>query len=187
MSRIDQIGEVLISEEEIIKRAKELGEKITMDHENDDVILVGILRGAVMWMTELMKHIKLDLTIDFMVCSSYGSSTKTSGVVKIDKDLNSDIQGKSVIIVEDIVDSGVTLSYLKSYLAGRHPKSVEICSLLDKPSGRRADIEPDYYRFTVDDRFIVVYWLDYDQRFRQLPYISYLKQNDAGSRLPEEE
>ena len=112
MSRIDQIGEVLISEEEIIKRAKELGEKITMDHENDDVILVGILRGAVMWMTELMKHIKLDLTIDFMVCSSYGSSTKTSGVVKIDKDLNSDIHGKSVIIVEDIVDSGVTLSYL---------------------------------------------------------------------------
>jgi hypoxanthine phosphoribosyltransferase len=187
VSRIDQIGEVLISEEEIEKRAMELGEQITRDHEDDDVILIGILRGAVMWMTELMKHIKLDITIDFMVCSSYGSATKTSGVVKIEKDLNSDINGKSVIIVEDIVDSGVTLTYLKKYLAGRHPKSVEVCSLLDKPCGRRTEIEPEYYGFTVDDRFIVGYGLDYDQRFRQLPYISYLKQNDAHNRLPEEE
>lgn len=187
MSRIGNIGEVLITEEEIIARAKELGEQITKEHENDDVILIGILRGAVMWMTELMKHIKLDFTIDFMVCSSYGSSTKSSGVVRIDKDLSSDIEGKSVIIIEDIVDSGVTLTYLKSYLKGRNPKSVEICSLLDKPSGRRAEIEPDYYGFTVGDMFIVGYGLDFDQKYRQLPYISYLTGDHFKNEPAEEE
>ena len=179
MSRIDKIGEVLITEEEIAARAKVLGEEITTKHENDDVILIGILRGAVMWMTELMKNINLDLTIDFMACSSYGSTTKSSGVVRIDKDLSSDIEGKSVIIVEDIVDSGVTLNYLKGYLAGRKPKSIEICSLLDKPAGRRADIEADYIGFKVDDVFIVGYGLDFDQRYRQLPYISYLREDDT--------
>lgn len=187
MSRIGDIGEVLITEEEITARAKELGEQITKDHENDDVILVGILRGAVMWMTELMKHIKLDLTIDFMDCSSYGSSTKSSGVVKIEKDISSVIEGKSVIIVEDIVDSGVTLNYLKGYLKGRNPKSVEICSLLDKPSGRRIQIEPDYYGFTVGDMFIVGYGLDFDQRYRQLPYISYLTGSYFNQEPSEEE
>lgn len=178
MGLLDQVGEVLITEEEIKQRAAELGEQITRDHADDDVILVGILRGAVMWMTELMKHIKLDITIDFMVCSSYGSSTRTSGVVRIDKDLSSDIKDKSVIIIEDIVDSGVTLNYLKKYLKGRNPKSVEVCSLLDKPAGRRAEVEADYKGFTVDDIFIVGYGLDYDQRYRQLPYISYLKEED---------
>ncbi len=139
------------------------------------MILIGILRGAVMWMTDLMKNIDLDLTIDFMSCSSYGSSTKTSGVVRINKDLEEDIEGKSVIIVEDIVDSGVTLKYLKEYLWNRSPKSVEVCALLDKPEGRRTDIEADYVGFTVEDRFIVGYGLDYDQKYRQLPYISYLE------------
>ena len=121
-----------------------------------------------------MKNTPLDLTIDFMVCSSYGSSTKSSGVVRINKDLEEDIEGRAVIIVEDIVDSGVTLEYLKKYLANRNPKSVEVCSLLDKPSGRRCDIEADYVGFTVDDRFIVGYGLDFDQRYRQLPYISWI-------------
>ena len=127
-----------------------------------------------LWMADIMKNTPLDLTIDFMVCSSYGSSTKSSGVVRINKDLEEDIEGRAVIIVEDIVDSGVTLEYLKKYLANRNPKSVEVCSLLDKPSGRRCDIEADYVGFTVDDRFIVGYGLDFDQRYRQLPYISWI-------------
>ena len=181
------IGTVLITEKEIITRAEELGKQITKDYKGKELVLVGILRGAVMWMTELMKHIKLDLTIDFMVCSSYGSSTKSSGVVRIDKDLSSGIEGKSVIIVEDIVDSGVTLNYLKGYLKGRNPKSVEVCSLLDKPSGRRAEIEPDYYGVTVGDMFIVGYGLDFDQRYRQLPYISYLTGEHFKNEPAEEE
>ena len=136
MGLLDQVGEVLITEEEIKQRAAELGEQITSDHKDDDVILVGILRGAVMWMTELMKHIKLDITIDFMVCSSYGSSTRTSGVVRIDKDLSSDIKDKSVIIVEDIVDSGVTLTYLKKYLNTRTDKNPALFVSIRNPHKR---------------------------------------------------
>ena len=187
MARLDQIGEVLITEEQIAMRAKEIAAEISNKHEDEEVVLVGILRGAVMWMTELMKNIDIDISIDFMACSSYGSATKTSGVVRIDKDLSSDIEGKSVIIVEDIVDSGVTLNYLKAYLAGRNPKSVEVCALLDKPTGRRADVEADYVGFTVEDVFIVGYGLDFDQKYRQLPYISYLKDDPLNVRLNEEE
>ena len=178
MSYLGDVGEVMITEQEIKKRAREIGQQITEDHIDDDVILIGILRGAIMWMTDLMRNIDLDITIDFMACSSYGSSTKSSGVVKINKDLEEDIEGKSVIIVEDIIDSGVTLKYLKEYLAGRKPKSVQVCALLDKPEGRRAKVEGDYIGFTVDDRFIVGYGLDYDQRYRQLPYISYLSASE---------
>ena len=177
MGYLGDVGEVMITEQEIKQRAKEIGQKITEDHIDDDVILIGILRGAIMWMTDLMRHIDLDIMIDFMACSSYGSSTKSSGVVKINKDLDEDIEGKSVIIVEDIIDSGVTLKYLKEYLVNRKPKSVQVCALLDKPEGRRAPVEGDYIGFTVDDRFIVGYGLDYDQRYRQLPYISYLSQS----------
>ena len=177
MGYLGDVGEVMITEQEIKQRAKEIGHKITEDHIDDDVILIGILRGAIMWMTDLMRHIDLDIMIDFMACSSYGSSTKSSGVVKINKDLDEDIEGKSVIIVEDIIDSGVTLKYLKEYLGNRKPKSVQVCALLDKPEGRRAPVEGDYIGFTVDDRFIVGYGLDYDQRYRQLPYISYLSQS----------
>lgn len=176
MGKIDVVGEILITQEQIEKRAREIGAEIAEKHADDDVILVGILRGSVLWMGDIMKNTPLDLTIDFMVCSSYGSSTKSSGIVRINKDLEEDIEGKAVIIVEDIVDSGVTLEYLKKYLANRNPKSVEICSLLDKPSGRRCDIQADYIGFTVDDRFIVGYGLDYDQRYRQLPYISWINE-----------
>ena len=150
MSIIGNIGEVLITEEEIIARAKELGEQITNDHADDDVILVGILRGAVMWMTELMKHIKnIAALTAFLMLTGCGS---TAG-----------------------------------YLKGRNPKSVEVCSLLDKPSGRRAEIEPDYYGFTVGDMFIVGYGLDFDQRYRQLPYISYLTGEHFKNEPAEEE
>ncbi|MEA4922243.1 MAG: hypoxanthine phosphoribosyltransferase [Eubacteriaceae bacterium] len=174
MNTGETVGDVMITQKEIEKRAGEIGGQITKDYKGENVILIGILRGAVMWMTDLMKNIDLDLEIDFMACSSYGAATKTSGVVKINKDLDSDIEGKHVIIVEDIVDSGITLSYLKGYLANRNPKSIKICSLLDKPEGRRTDLNADYVGFTVEDKFIVGYGLDFNQKYRQLPYISCL-------------
>ena len=169
------IGTVLITEEQIREKAKEIGAQITKDYEGKEIILIGILRGAVPWMAEIMKRIDLDMVIDFMAVSSYGAATKSSGVVKINKDLDVNIDGRDIIIVEDIVDSGVTLSYLEGYLQSRGAASIKLCSLLDKPEGRRVDIKADYVGFTVDDRFIVGYGLDYDQRYRNLPYITWLE------------
>jgi len=169
------IGTVLITEEQIREKAKEIGAQITKDYAGKEIILIGILRGAVPWMAEIMKRIDLDMVIDFMAVSSYGAATKSSGVVKINKDLDVNIDGKHVIIVEDIVDSGVTLNYLEGYLESRGAASIRLCSLLDKPEGRRVDIKADYVGFTVDDRFIVGYGLDYDQRYRNLPYITWLE------------
>ncbi|MCL1983299.1 MAG: hypoxanthine phosphoribosyltransferase [Clostridiales bacterium] len=167
-------GEVMIHEEQILARAAEIGKAISEEFANEEVLVVGILKGAVLWLSDVIKHIDLDVHIDFMAVSSYGASTKSSGVVRIVKDLDTSIEGKNVIIVEDIVDSGVTLNYLKSYLLGMGPKSLRICALLDKPAGRRAEIDVDYVGFTVDDRFIVGYGLDYNQRYRNLPYITCL-------------
>lgn len=170
------VGEVMITEEQIRARASEIGKQISEEFKDEEMLVVGILKGAVMWMSDVVKNINNEkLGIDFMVVSSYGSSTKSSGVVKIVKDLDSDIAGKVVIIVEDIVDSGITLSYLKKYLSGRNAKTVKICTLLDKPEGRKVELEADYIGFTVPDRFIVGYGLDFDQKYRQLPYISFLK------------
>ncbi len=171
----DTIGTVMITQQQINERAAEIGSQIEKDFEGESIVLVGILRGAVMWMVDIMKNVSLDMTIDFMAVSSYGSSTKSSGVVRINKDLDTDVAGKNVIIVEDIVDSGTTLSYLRGYFENREAKSVKICTLLNKPSGRKVDIDVDYSGFTVDDRFIVGYGLDYDQRYRNLPYITYLE------------
>jgi len=171
----EAIGTVLITEEQIREKAAEIGKQISEDYAGKEIILVGILRGAVPWMAEIMKRITLDMTIDFMAVSSYGAATKTSGVVKINKDLETDIEGKDLIIVEDIVDSGVTLNYLEGYLKSRGAASVKLCSLLDKPEGRRVDIKADYVGFTVDDRFIVGYGLDYAQKYRNLPYITWLE------------
>ena len=169
------IGTVMITQEEILKKAREIGQRITEEFQGEEIVMVGILRGAVLWMADLMKNVELDMTIDFMAVSSYGAATKTSGVVKINKDLDTDIDGKTVIIVEDIVDSGVTLNYLIGYFRSRGAKTIRICALLDKPEGRRVDIDVDYIGFTVDDRFIVGYGLDYDQKYRNLPYITYLE------------
>lgn len=169
------IGTIMITEEEILKKAKEIGTQITKDFAGEEIVMVGILRGAVLWMADLMKNVELDMTIDFMAVSSYGAATKSSGIVKINKDLDTDIEDKPVIIVEDIVDSGVTLNYLRGYFVSRGAKAVKICALLDKPEGRRVDIDVDYLGFTVDDRFIVGYGLDYDQKYRNLPYITYLE------------
>ncbi len=167
--------EILITEEQILCRAKELGEEISKDLKDEDVILLGILKGSIPWMGDLMKRIDLEnLKIDFMACSSYGASTRTSGTVKIVKDIEEDISGKTVLIVEDIIDSGITLNYLVGYLKNRGAKDVKICTLLDKPEGRKVDIDVDYVGFSVENRFIVGYGLDYDQKYRQLPYISAL-------------
>ena len=156
----DVVGEIMITQEQIDERARQIGAQITEDYKGEEVVLVGILRGAVLWMGDIMKNVDLDMIIDFMAVSSYGASTKSSGVVKIIKDLDSDIEGKNVIIVEDIVDSGTTLNYLKHYLQNRNTKSVRICTLLNKPAGRRVEIDVDYIGFEVDDRFIVGYGLD---------------------------
>ena len=172
----DTIGTVLITQEQINAKATEIGKQITEDFAGEEIVLVGILRGAVLWMADIMKNVNLDTIIDFMAVSSYGAATKTSGVVKINKDLDTDIEGKTVIIVEDIIDSGVTLNYLMGYLESRGAKTVKICTLLDKPEGRRVDINVDYIGFTVDDRFIVGYGLDFNQRYRNLPYITWLKE-----------
>lgn len=167
--------EILITQEQILKRAKEIGAQISEDLKGEEVVLVGILRGCVPWIGDLMKCIDLEeLRLDFMACSSYGAATKTSGTVKIVKDIEEDILGKTVVIVEDIVDSGITLNYLKGYFDNRGAKDVKICTLLDKPEGRRVDVHVDYIGFEVENRFIVGYGLDYDQKYRQLPYISCL-------------
>ena len=177
MSRMDNVAqEVLITREQLAQRVRELGQQITKDYEGEPVLLVGILRGSVPFMADIMREIDLDVTIDFMSVSSYGGSTKTSGVVRIVKDLETPIEGKNVIIIEDIIDTGLTLHYLKGHLLGRGPKSLKICAILDKPSRRKIDIKGDYIGFEVEDKFIVGYGLDFNQRYRQLSYISWLKE-----------
>ena len=169
------VGKILFTREQIEKRAEELGAQITKDYEGEEVYLIGTLRGAIMWMADMMKNIPNDSEIDFIVASSYGSASTTSGVVKIKKDLDGDIYGKNVIIIEDIVDTGTTLKFLKEHLADRNPKSIKICTLLDKPSRRLVDVKADYVGFEVENLFVIGYGLDYDQKYRNLPYISYLE------------
>ena len=176
MSEINTVGEVMITEEQIRARASEIGAQISEEFRGEDILVVGILRGAFLWMADVVKNIDNEnLKIDFMIVSSYGSGTTTSGVVKIIKDVDDLVEGKNVVIVEDIVDSGVTLNYLKKYFTVRGAKKIRICTLLDKPEGRKVELEADYVGFTVPDKFIVGYGLDYDQKYRQLPYISFLK------------
>ena len=170
-------SEVLISREDLDRRVRELGEQISRDYEGEELFLIGILKGSVPFMADLMRAISLDVEMDFMSVSSYGSGTTTSGVVRILKDLDTDIAGKNVLIVEDIIDSGLTLSYLKEYLAKRNPKSIKIVTMLSKPARRKADIEADYTGFVVEDKFIVGYGLDIDQKYRNLPYISWIKED----------
>ena len=167
------VGNILYTEKDIQKRAKELGKQISRDYEGQELIMLGTLKGAVMWMSELMKYVTCDVKIDFVSASSYGSSTTSSGIVKITKDIDMNIYDKNVLIIEDIVDTGTTLKYLKEYLSDRNPRSVRICTMLDKPSRRKNDLVADYIGFEVEDLFIIGYGLDYDQKYRNLPYISY--------------
>lgn len=171
----NQIGKILLTGEQITERAKEIAAQINEEYKGEQVCLVGTLKGAIMWMAELMKYITCDTEIDFVVASSYGSGTTTSGVVRIKKDLDTDIYGKNVIIIEDIVDTGTTLKHLKAHFADRNPKSIKICTLLDKPSRRLVDLKADYVGFSIENLFVVGYGLDYDQKYRNLPYVSYLE------------
>ncbi len=168
-------GRIIISEEQLKQRIRELGEQITKDYEGKNLLLVGILNGCVYFMTDLSREIDNLLQIDFMVVSSYGSSTKTSGVVKIVKDLNRSIEGLDVLIVEDIVDSGLTLSYIKDVLTARNPNSIKIVTLFDKPEGRKVDFKADYVGFHVPNEFIIGYGLDYAEKYRNLKDILVIK------------
>ena len=166
---------VLITEEEVDARIRELGEKISKEYEGKQIHLICVLKGGVFFMCELAKRITVPVSMDFMCVGSYGDGTKSSGVVKIVKDLDQPLIGKDVLIVEDILDTGVTLSNLVPMLKMRNPNSVKICTILDKPSRRKADIQPDYEGFQVPDEFVVGYGLDYDEKYRNLPYVGVLK------------
>lgn len=162
---------VMISEEDVDKRIQELGDQISRDYAGKEVHLVCVLKGGVFFLCELAKRITVPVSLDFMSVSSYGSETKSSGVVRIVKDLDEPLKGKDVLVVEDIVDSGRTLSYLLEMLKDRGPKSVKLCTLLDKPDRRVVDVDVDYTGFSIPDEFVVGYGLDYAQKYRNLPFI----------------
>ncbi len=171
------IGEVLVSEEDLRRRVGELAAEISRDYEGRPPLLVAILKGAVPFLADLMRELTIDCELDFMAVSSYGSSTDSSGVVRILKDLDAPIEGREVLIVEDIIDSGLTLHYLLRNLHARGPQSVEVCALLTKPERRRVDLPIRYVGFEIANRFAIGYGLDYDQRFRNLPYVAALTES----------
>lgn len=171
----NDIQEVLYSEEQISQKVKELGERLTKDFEGRNPLVICVLKGAFIFMSDLVKEIKVPLEIDFMAVSSYGQSTVSSGVVRILKDLDTSVEGRDVLIVEDIIDSGLTLSYLIDVLHHRNAKSVTVCTLFDKPARRKVDLAPDYKGYTLPDEFVVGYGLDYAEKYRNLPYIGILK------------
>lgn len=162
---------VLLSEEEVDRKIEEIGKQISKDYEGGSVHLICVLKGGIFFTCELAKRITVPVTLDFMSVSSYGAGTKSSGVVKIVKDLDEPLEGKDVLIVEDIIDSGRTLSYLIEILKKRGPKSIKLCTLLDKPERRVTDVKVDYVGFNIPDEFVVGYGLDYAQKYRNLPYI----------------
>ena len=168
----------LFTEEQIAQRVKELADRINRDYEGEDILLVGILKGASVFVADLMRKIEADTNIDFMSVSSYGNSTESSGSIRILKDLDVDIKGRNVLVVEDIIDSGITLKNLVETLETREPKSLKLCTLLDKPERRKADVEVDYIGFVIEDKFIVGYGIDYAERYRNLPYIAIVEDVD---------
>ena len=168
------IGETLVSEEDLKRRVRELGEEISRDYAGRDLFLVGVLKGAVFFLSDLMRAIDVPSELDFMAVASYGSSTDSSGVVRILKDLDASIEGREVLIVEDIVDSGLTLSYLLRTLRAREPRSLEVCALLTKPERREVDLPIRYVGFEIPNCFAIGYGLDHDERYRNLPYVAVL-------------
>jgi hypoxanthine phosphoribosyltransferase len=169
------VGEVLIDEETLQGRVVELGAEISADYEGRDLLLVGVLKGAVFFMADLMRRLTVPCEIDFMAISSYGAATNSSGVVRILKDLDINIAGRDVLVVEDIVDSGLTLSYLRRTLLARKPSTLEICALLTKPERREIDVPLRYVGFEIPNRFVIGYGLDFAERYRNLPYIGVLQ------------
>ena len=180
MINSSDIKEVLLNEEEIKEIVTRLGAQITKDYKGKNLLVVSILKGSIMFMADLLREIKLECKIDFMAVSSYGSGTRTSGSVKIVKDLNIDLSGYDILLVEDILDSGVTLSNLKELLMLRKPASLKICAFLDKPDRRKADIVADYKGASIPDEFVVGYGLDYDEKYRNLPYVGVLSPSVYG-------
>lgn len=172
------IGTVLYTEKQIGDKAKQIASMINEDYKGEDLVLLGTLKGSVMWLVELMKHIRLDCTIDFITASSYGSSPSSSGVVKITYEPALNLYNKNVIIVEDIVDTGYTIKYLIKKLSERGPKSIKVCTLFSKQARRKEDVPVDYLGFEVEDLFLIGYGLDFDEKYRNLPYVSYLAEQD---------
>jgi hypoxanthine phosphoribosyltransferase len=171
-----QIGEILVQQDELAHRVNVLGEQISADYAGGDLLLVGVLKGAMFFLSDLMRRLDSSCEVDFMAVASYGSSTDSSGVVRILKDLDAPIEGRHVLIVEDIVDSGLTLSYLLRTLRAREPKSVEVCALLTKPERRKVDLPIRYTGFEIPNRFVIGYGLDYAERYRNLPYVAALEE-----------
>jgi hypoxanthine phosphoribosyltransferase len=176
MHRDDKIGEILVQADELAHRVKQLGAQITEDYRGKDLLLIGVLKGAIFFLSDLMRHIEVPCEVDFMAVASYGSATESSGVVRILKDLDAPIEGRDVLIVEDIVDSGLTLSYLLRNLEGRGPASLEVCALLTKPERREVELVPRYVGFEIPNRFAVGYGLDFAERYRNLPYVATLSE-----------
>jgi hypoxanthine phosphoribosyltransferase len=170
------IGEILVGAEDLTRRVKELADQISSDYADKDLLLIGVLKGAVFFVSDLMRHLDIPVEVDFMAVASYGSATRSSGVVRILKDLDAAIEGRDVLIVEDIVDSGLTLQYLLRNLAGRNPRSLEVCALLIKPERRKVDLHTRYVGFEIPDRFAIGYGLDHAERYRNLPYVAALAQ-----------
>ncbi len=169
------LGEVLVTAEDLKRRVLELGQEISRDYAERPLLLIGVLKGAVFFLSDLMRYIDVPVEVDFMAVASYGSATDSSGVVRILKDLDASIEGRDVLIVEDIVDSGLTLQYLLRNLGSRNPSSLEVCALLTKPERRKVDLPTRYVGFEIPDRFVVGYGLDYAERYRNLPYVAALE------------
>lgn len=173
----EDLKEILLTEKDIESKVEEVADRISKDFPNGNILFLGVLKGSVFFITDLMRKMKVDVKVDFMAVSSYGESSESSGVVRILKDLDADIEGRDVIIVEDIIDTGTTLKYLYEYLKARNPKTLKICALLDKPDRRKAKINVDYIGCSIPDEFVVGYGLDYAEGYRYLPYIGILKED----------
>ena len=183
--RDDAIGEILVQPDELARRVRELGAQITEDYAGRDLLLICVLKGAMFFIADLMRQLDVPCEVDFMAVASYGSATDSSGVVRILKDLDAAIEGRDVLIVEDIVDSGLTLHYLLRNLGARNPASIEVCALLTKPERRKVELEPRYVGFEIPDRFVVGYGLDHAERYRNLPFVAVLKPEALAADTPD--